>query len=157
MGDQQITYRDWKTGEECTYNLSFSHPTEHKTNLICPLDNTPIIYAYDHLGKTHFCPNCGTNYYHEINTQDSVNVFFKNHLEQLKKELVNLDKKRIDLLFFLEKAEESLQSNKANLSAKECKTVQFKSKEQKAAEERFSHLADHLFPSKIKDQPENSA
>ena len=118
MKNEKITYNDWQTGKEDTYELSFSHPSEHKTDLICPLDNTPIIFAYDPLGKTHFCPNCGTYYNHKINSQESVNDFFKDYLEQLKKDLANLDKERHNIISFLEKAEDSLQKNKANLSAK---------------------------------------
>ncbi len=120
MEDDFITFKNWETEEEETYILSFSHPSEHKTDLLCPLDNTPIIYAYDDLGKTHFCPNCHTNYNHKYNTQESVNEFFQEYLTKSKKELAQLDKKRTELSFFIEKAEESLKmgkNNKANLSA----------------------------------------
>ncbi len=48
-------------------------------------------------------------------------------------------------------------NNESNLSEKGAKILQFKSKKQREAEERFYHLADHLFPSKTKEDPENSA
>jgi hypothetical protein len=71
---------------------------------------------------------------------------------------INLEDKHIsNLTKLLQEHEALLEKNKANLSEREVKVVQFKSKEQKEAEERFYHLADHLFPDETKDDPENSA
>jgi len=64
--------------------------------------------------------------------------------------------------FIISKLESLSQTNKANLSAKgaEAKMVSiknYKTKEQKEAEERFFHLSDHLFPEKGPENPDNSA
>lgn len=64
-----------------------------------------------------------------------------------------------DLIRLLQEHKTFLENNKANLSTKETKVIQFKSKEQREAEERFSHLADHLFPDLCKKDlnPDESA
>ncbi|HQC60858.1 MAG TPA: hypothetical protein PLA60_00635 [Candidatus Pacearchaeota archaeon] len=47
-----------------------------------------------------------------------------------------------------------MEKNKANLSAKDCKTVQFKSKELKEVEYIFFRLANHLLPDYKKEDSE---
>jgi hypothetical protein len=70
---------------------------------------------------------------------------------------INLEDRCIpDLIKLLQNHESLLQKNKANLSAKEAKTVNFKdykSKEMREAEERFYHLSDHLFSDNSKKDP----
>jgi len=69
---------------------------------------------------------------------------------------INLEDRQIsNLTKLLQEHEALLEKNKANLSEREVKVIQFKSKEQKEAEERFKHLSDHLFPpTKQKTIPE---
>lgn len=67
------------------------------------------------------------------------------------------DKHLSDLIKLLQDHKLILENNKANLGAKEAKLIYFKSKRQKEAEERFSHLADHIYLTKPKEDPENSA
>jgi hypothetical protein len=125
MEEKYIEFNHWKTGEKIKYTLSFSHPSEKETNLICPLDNTPLIFAYDDMSKVHFCPNCETNYGMKYYTQKSVNEDFQKYLNHVKEEIAKLDEKRKDLSFFLQKAEESMNKNKVNLSAEKPQAVIF--------------------------------
>jgi hypothetical protein len=116
MEKRYLKFKDWKTGKDVKYDLSFSHPSEESTKLLCPLDKTHILFSYGEHSKRYFCPNCETEY--PVNTtQKEINEYFQKHLLKLKEQLVNIDQKRKDLSFFLEKAEESTQNNKANLSA----------------------------------------
>jgi hypothetical protein len=117
MEKRYLKFKHWKTGENIKYELSFSHPSEEPTKLLCPLDKTKIIFSYGEHSKRYFCPNCETEY--PTNTdQKEINEYFQKHILKLKEQLTNLDQKRKDISFFLEKAEESTQNNKANLSAK---------------------------------------
>lgn len=111
-----LEFKHWKTGKIIKYELSFSHPSEEPTNLLCPLDKTYILFSYGEHSKRYFCPNCETEYPTNT-TQKEINEYFQKHVSKLKEDLISLDKKRKDLSFFLEKAEESIDNNKANLSA----------------------------------------
>ncbi len=116
MKKRYLSFKHWKTGKNVKYELSFSHPSEEPLNLQCPLDQTSLIFSYGEFSKKYFCPNCDTNY--PVNTtQKEINEYFQEHVLKLRQDLVELNQKRRDISSFLEKAEESMKGNKANLSA----------------------------------------
>jgi len=118
MSDEFIEFNHWENGELIKRELRTSYPLESKTNLICPFDKTPILRWHDgHGDKGYNCPNCNIEYKIYSGTQKAVNEFYKSHLENLKLELINLEKKKITIESILSPAENTL-LNKANLSSK---------------------------------------
>jgi len=116
MEDRVITFKDWKTGRKVKYNLHSAYPCENKTDLICPFDESPIIWWYNEQDKGHHCPNCNLNYPTEIKNQEEVDKFFQDYLSDLKIHLIRLDSQKKNIEYILTKGELALK-NKANLSA----------------------------------------
>lgn len=114
MEEESIVYKHWITGEEYTHKLSFSHPGEQKTELLCPLDSTPLIFQYDDMSKIVYCPNCEI-IYPGTGNQEIINKSFEKHLEKLKEKLVNIEKEKKNIEFLLNR----VRQNKANLSEKD--------------------------------------
>lgn len=112
MEEELIVYKHWITGEEYTHKLGFSHPGEQKTELLCPLDSTPLIFQYDDISKVVYCPNCEI-IYPSTGNQEIINNSFEKHLEKLKEKLVNIEKEKKNIEFLLNR----VRQNKANLSA----------------------------------------
>lgn len=102
-----ILYQNWKTGKEEKYELNlYSSDIEHKTDLICPFDNTPILErSYYHNEHDLFCPNCGETY-SPNRTQEWINKQAKNGLFRNRIELIELEKKKAKLEERIKQAEE---------------------------------------------------
>jgi hypothetical protein len=100
------------------------------------------------------CIGC-RSYYLYFSRKESKYIITEKALEAFDNSpWINLEDKHIsNLIKLLQRQEAILEKNKANLSAQEAKVVEFKSKEQREAEERFSHLADHLFSDSPKKDP----
>jgi hypothetical protein len=100
MKPRILKYKHWQTGEEHNYVLSERSPTENLTKLICPLDNTLIIFAYDGQSKGKYCANCGTEYGNfgfDARTQEDVSNEIQYLSRQFKYKLQDQTKKVIDL------------------------------------------------------------
>lgn len=95
MAQEGIHYIDWKTGEEEIYHPPFSILI-HKTNLICPFDNTPILDGNSyHNEHDFFCPNCWAHY-PTIN-QEGINDHARKKLRKCEDELNELKDRESDL------------------------------------------------------------
>jgi uncharacterized Zn finger protein (UPF0148 family) len=106
MGQGIIKYKHWKTGEEEQWDLSHYAGVAHKTNLICPFDDTPILDR-EHYHNEHdvFCPNCG-NSYSRNSTQEEINEQAKENVLRNKKTLKELEERKADLESKIKHAEE---------------------------------------------------
>jgi hypothetical protein len=116
MKDSTISYKHWKTGEIVNKELSDSWPHQKAMDLICPFDDTNLIFAYDDFSKGVYCPNCGIQYPPSQINQDEINKECKNYLENLKGRVNELDETKKDLVSRLEHACNKGLINKANLS-----------------------------------------
>ncbi len=146
MKKETIKYKHWKTGEKIEKELSFSHPSENKTDLFCPFDNTPIIRYHDgHGGKGYECPNCGIEYGILSGTQENVDNFAKQYFEQIKNDLENLEKEKKNLETKLNHARNKGIINKANLSSRERDGVdEAISNAMKYATKKYCYVPSHL-------------
>ena len=106
MGGEKITYKHWETGEEFTEELRNSHPAEHKTDLVCPFDDSPIIRWYNEMDKGYKCPNCGIDYNIEFKTQDEINKGAKEYFQRVEKKVDKLEKEKNELEKMLNHAAE---------------------------------------------------
>ncbi|MFW6283064.1 MAG: hypothetical protein ACOC1P_03360 [Minisyncoccales bacterium] len=97
MDEEVIKYRDWETGEEIERRLSNSHPAEHKTDLICPFDNSPIIRWYDEIDKGYKCPNCNIDYSGINNIQEEVDERARDYFSRVKNRLKSIEEERRNL------------------------------------------------------------
>ena len=111
MGEESITYQDWKTRQERKYFLKDSHPSELLTDLICPFDKTPILRWHDgHGSKGYNCVNCGLEYEIDSGNQEEVNDFAKQHYgEETINKVWEITKERNNLISTL------IQARKVNL------------------------------------------
>jgi hypothetical protein len=96
--EEFIEYENWITGEKIRHILSDSHPAERKTKVICPFDNTPLLFWYDQYSYSGLeCVNCGMQY-STGGLQGSINKQFKEHIAGMREEIFNLDQRRKDLV-----------------------------------------------------------
>jgi hypothetical protein len=105
MEKDSVTYSDWKTGKKIIYKLNDSYPSENKSGLICPFDNTEIIRWHDHMSKGYECLNCGLDYSSmKANNQEEVNRVAKEHFQNLEKKLEKLKQEQEEINLILNHA-----------------------------------------------------
>ena len=106
MSRDQIVYNDWETGEEFTRDLSSSYPAEKQTDLVCPFDNTRLLFSYDETNKWYSCPNCNISYLGiEKRTQEEVERVAKEHFQSLEERSKKLSNEQNEILKVLKVAE----------------------------------------------------
>jgi len=124
MEDEYMEFKDWKTGELRKHVLSNHHPGEQKTDLICPLDGTNLLFWFQEGDKGYNCPNCYIEYDINLKKQELVNQYFDKYINDMKNQLLEMDSRRKELSSFLEETEQAfIKNNKANLSAEEISRV----------------------------------
>ena len=93
-----LKYQSWKTGEIIEQELSISYPSQQKTDLVCPFDNTPIIRYHDgHGGKGYECINCEIEYSISHGNQNEVNDFAKDYFGKMSKKIIALENQKKNL------------------------------------------------------------
>ncbi len=102
MEEQIIKYKHWKTGKDCIYELNKSY-NEGITKLICPFDQTPLVFGFTDTLDILECINCGDHY--SGKTQKEIDRYAKRINTNNQKVLKELDKKRKDLATRVEHAE----------------------------------------------------
>jgi len=99
MEEEYMEFKHWKTGEKRRYYFCTINLTEKKTKLICPFDDTQIIFWSDLMSyRGYECPNCGIDYSSiEAKTQESVDKEFNEYIRKIHKEISELDKRKKNL------------------------------------------------------------
>lgn len=112
-----ISFKNWKTGKTITKKLSDSWPHENKLDLICPFDNTNLIFYYNETDKGVYCPNCNNSYSVSNSIyQETINKECIDSLADFQKQIKFLDKRKEILTKRLKHAYDIGLINKANLS-----------------------------------------
>ncbi len=104
MSKEILEYVDWKTGKEKNYELnSYNNIVEQIIGIVCPVDLTPLIFAYDHLDKWVECVNCGQE--HLNSNQEEIYKYAKDILMLECKDWKEIEQKRNDLIARIKQAE----------------------------------------------------
>jgi hypothetical protein len=114
---REFSFKHWETGRLIILNLSDAWPHQEKLDLICPFDQTNLIFSYNNIDKWVYCPNCNTQYSVSNSIyQETVNKECIDSLVSVQKRIKSLDRTREDLTKILKHAYNIGLINKANLS-----------------------------------------
>ena len=161
-GKEYVEYAHWKTGRKFTRELSNSHPAQHKTSLICPFDNTPLIRWHNEMDKGYECLNCGIDYKISSGTQENVDKYAEKYFQKVQDKIDELDERKNNLEVMLNHAINQGIAQERDLFSRFRGTSIFPDKEKENLDyytpdmEKLAKIAQEINQNSTRNNPKNN-